>query len=82
MKQIIIVKPGSISKANKKLLTNEGHVIIEHANPQEVRFVSSIEGIQGDEIVQSLIEGIASATIMEPAELHFGKALLRKLKKK
>lgn len=48
MKQLIIVKPNSLSPKDKKKLTKEGNVVIEHENPLEMKFRHTTEGMELD----------------------------------
>jgi hypothetical protein len=62
MKQIIVVKPGSIKEADRAILTGEGIVIIEHEKPFEVRVINNIEGFDGDDIFNSALQTINEST--------------------
>lgn len=61
MKQIIIVKPGSISDETKKLLFSNEYVVIEHDKPEEVRVISPFESFNSDDFINSMVETIKNA---------------------
>lgn len=47
MKQIIIVKPGSVDQRTRRFLNKSDVILIEHENPEEVRIVNILDGLDG-----------------------------------
>lgn len=62
MKQIIVVKPNSISEEQKQFLRENNCIVIEHLNPSEVRIISLMEGFDGDDFLNSMIEAIQKSS--------------------
>lgn len=78
MKQLLIVKPGSISSKDKEKLTKAGYLLIEHPFPGDVRIVTQIDGLNGDVLMQALVAG---ASYDSYSRGLFGTTLLKFLKK-
>jgi hypothetical protein len=57
--QILVVKPKSLTAADKKLLREAGVVVVEAADPSQVRLIQP-EGtaLAGDELFYAAIKGI------------------------
>lgn len=62
MKQIIVVKPNSISEEQKQFLKENNCIVIEHPNPSEVRIISLTEGFDGDDLLNSMMESIQKSS--------------------
>lgn len=58
MKQILVVIPGSLSKASIEKLEKDEFIIIEHPKPNEVRIITSLDGIEGNDFIVALIKAI------------------------
>lgn len=58
MKQIIVVKPNSISVEQKEFLKENNCIVIEHNNPNEVRIISLTEGFDADDLFNTMVETI------------------------
>lgn len=82
MKQIIVVKPNSLDEANKKLLLENDIVLIEHERPNEVRVINNIDGFEGDDIFNSLVDAIRGTDTTEKTNILFAKSLLTKFVQK
>ena len=83
MKQIIVVKPSSISEEQKQFLKENNCRVIEHLHPAEVRIVSLIEGFDGDDMFNSLVAAMQEAGIgtkQRFAEVFLSKIQSRKIK--
>ena len=77
MKQIIVVKPNSVSAENKKMLQEENCILIEHEKPSEVRVICLAEGLEGDDLFNSLIESILKSNYS--TQQDFTNKLLTKI---
>lgn len=82
MKQIIVVKPNSLDEANKKLLTDAGIVLIEHENPNEVRVITQVEGLEGDDVFNCAIDAIRGTNNTDLTKILFAKGMLEKFVQK
>lgn len=80
MKQIIVVKPNSISDESKKLLKEENCILIEHENPSEVRIISLTEGLEGNDLFNSMVETIQKQGYTVKSDLT--ENFLKKIQKK
>jgi hypothetical protein len=84
MKQIIVVKPDSLSSASKRMLEEEKIIVIEHASPSEVRVVCMTEGLEGDDFFDSMVTTISNqgSTVKSTfTDLFFEKIQERREKK-
>ncbi len=84
MKQIIVVKPNTLSAQNKKELIDSNFVVIEHENPSEVRIITQLDGFDGDDMFSALIGTIKKQGFgvkSDFAELFLSKVQDRVLKK-
>lgn len=82
MKQIVIVKPGTISAKDKEKLSKNGYVVVEHQFPGDVRIVDKLDipdVTDGNEIFWSAIHGVYSS---ELATKNFANSFLAKIKAK
>jgi hypothetical protein len=81
MKQIIIVKPGTLlADQLEKLQKEEGVIIIEHPEPSEIRIISTLEGFGGDDILQAFVSTIQNSGYTTKAE--FATELVKRMKPK
>lgn len=74
MKQILIVKSGTLAPKDKEKLAKNGMLVIEHPAPSEVRIVTAANEIAGDEILTAICEGIKNANNYE-AYRYIGMAI-------
>ena len=81
MKQIIVTKKDTISPSDKDILKENGIILIECENPNEVRVINQIEGFEADDFVGAMIETIKS-TVHSSVRDEFAKKLLDRAKKK
>lgn len=58
MKQLLIVKPGTISAKDKEKLTKNGYIMIEHPFPSDVRVLNPLD-VDGDLILASAMRAIS-----------------------
>ena len=84
MKQIIIVKPGSLDEQSRKLLNQPDVVLIEHENPEEVRIVNLLDGLDGFDgsvIVRSMADALKDTADAgyTGARDRFGKYMITSL---
>lgn len=77
MKQIIVTKPNSLSAEDKASLKENDIILIEHENPSEVRVINQIEGFEGDDLFDSLVETIKSG--LDSTKSSFASRLLSKI---
>ena len=56
-KQIIIVKPKTLSPKDKEKLTKNGNIVIEHPFPSEVRIMNQINEIDPHTLLMSALKG-------------------------
>lgn len=81
MKQIIVVKPGTITEDNKNFLREEGVIVIEHDNPHEIRVITPLDGFEPDMMLDSLVHTVkntASASVKQ----SFADIILSKMQQK
>jgi hypothetical protein len=82
MKQIIIMKPNSISEVDKQYLKDNECIVIEHENPLEVRIIKPLEGFEGNDIIECLIGAIESTIHTDTPKIKLAQLLMSKLKTK
>lgn len=82
MKQILIVKPSTISDAQKAQLDKNGIIIIEHINPAEVRLITSMDGFDGNDVFMAAIEAIVDIPASQKVQSKFTEELIKRLKKR
>lgn len=78
MKQIIVIKPGSITEENKQILYSNEYVVIEHDKPEEVRVISPFESFNSDDFIKSMIETI-SQTVSTQVKVDFVSTFFKKI---
>lgn len=77
MKQLLIVKPNTISAKDKEKLTKNGYILIEHPFPGDVRIVNQLD-MDGDLLLSSAMKTI-SYNGSENMKAGFFNALNNKL---
>ena len=82
MKQIIVVTPNSISTEGKNLLLKEGIILIEHEDPTKVRVINNIDGFEGDDIFNCLVDAISGTTNTTLTRELLGRNLINTLLKR
>ena len=81
MKQIIIVKPGSLSDESIKIIENAGGIVIQHEKPNEVRVMNFFEtDVEADDVYRAAIKAIHE-TGFDSIRTDFAKNLLVSIKK-
>lgn len=80
MKQIVVVKPNTLSNESKQALKDADVVLIEHENPSEIRIISQVEGFDGDDFFNSLVETIQGQGF--PVKSAFAQIFLNKVQEK
>ena len=78
MKQILIVKTGSISKEDKRELLHSDVIVIEHEHPEQVRVISKLDGLKIDGATQTMIDVILK-TPYSAVRDEFSKCFLKAL---
>lgn len=78
MKQIIVVKPKSLSKEDIHKLQENGMIVIEHERPDEVKIKIGIPEIEGGIIMNAAIKAIAESSFSD-ASVKFVQNLNRSL---
>lgn len=80
MKQIIIVKPKSLTPKDKEKLCKNGMLVIEHEFPESVRIVSQVSDIEidGNMLLMSAMDGLQS----DYPKQKFSSELYRRMKEK
>lgn len=60
MKEPIIlpIKPGALSRADKKALSDAGVIVIEHINPEEIRLLRPIADLDSSELLRCAVHAI------------------------
>lgn len=81
-KQIIVVKPNSLTPEGKALLLSEGVIVIEHENPAEARVIDSIDGYTGDDVFNAAIDAILQTQNTDVPKTKFANKLLLSIQKK
>lgn len=61
MKQILIVKPKSISPKDKEKLSKNGFVVVEHDTPDTVRIIQQFDEATGTSITMSAIQAMTTS---------------------
>lgn len=82
MKQILIVKPETISEEEKEKLKANSIVVVEHPEPSEVRIVTTMDGFDGNDVFMAAIEAIADIPSNTKAQIKFAEVLTARLKSK
>lgn len=80
MKQIIITKPGSLKPEAIAHLLEHGVVVIEHENPEEVRVISPLDGLDANDLLTSMAKAINDIP-QDSARIKFAAQFLRTLTK-
>lgn len=81
MKQIIVTKKDTISPTDKETLKENGIILIECENPNEVRVINQIEGFEADDFVGALIHTVRNSMTSSVRD-EFAKNFLDRTKKK
>lgn len=78
MKQIMVVKPNTLSLEHKKLLKKEGYIIIENDDENCIKIVIPYLGemLSGDELAQCLAKAVS---VSRTATDCLGKLISNKL---
>lgn len=58
MKQLLIVKPGTVNAKDKEKLTKNGYILIEHPFPGDVRVITELEAVNGNDILMAAFRAI------------------------
>ncbi len=80
MKQIIVIKPKSISQEDKDVLLKNGCIVIENPNPSAVRIINSYDGLEGDDIFNAAIDAISDPSIASIVRTEFANNILKAFK--
>jgi hypothetical protein len=67
-KKIMIVKPDTISAKDKKELTKNNVLVIEHPFPGDVRILSEADSISGDDLLMSGLKAVAHGSMSNKAD--------------
>lgn len=78
MKQLLVVKPNTISPKDKEKLTKEGFILIEHESPADIKIITQLSGVSGEDVFASAIDG---CNYSSGSQLVFAQSLLKKIKK-
>lgn len=76
-KQVMVVKPNSISPEDKQKLSDGNIIVIETDKPDDVKLLSFYDGVKGDDFIMSLILGVESSNFSKE---KFSTELLKRLK--
>lgn len=82
MKQIVVVKTGSISKEDKDTLLKNGCIVIENKNPSTVKIINSYDGLEGDDIFNAAINTLSDSQFSANIRSEFATRILAAFKKK
>jgi hypothetical protein len=58
MKQLIIVKPGTMKSDQIEMLKEHNVIVVEHDAPNEVKVMSIWDGMEGDDFIGSLMHTV------------------------
>jgi hypothetical protein len=59
LKQVMVVKPNTITDEDKEVLAQSNIIVIECENPDDVKLLTFYDGVRGDDFLMSLIKGVA-----------------------
>lgn len=79
MKQLIIVKPNTVTKDKMQELKECGFVVLELDDPNSIKIVIGMDGISGNIIAKTALETIQSSYSTATRE-EFAKKLLSAIK--
>lgn len=80
MKQLLVVKPGTVTDEDKAKLDKINIVVIEHEKPNEVRVFTVLDGIDGDDILAAAFEAMDNILTNKDTKVAFTEAITRKVK--
>lgn len=63
MKNIVAVKPGSISKIDKEALSGAGVIVVEIENPEDLRLLVAEPLLSADELLYAAMKGVMLSNI-------------------
>lgn len=85
MKQIVVVKPKSLTTKDRANLSKNGYIVIEYEIPSEFRIIGQIEltdlNVHANDLFMSVLYGLTNSIYSEPKS-DFAKELYRRLKAK
>lgn len=83
MKQIFVVKPGTLSAKDKEKLTKNNHIVIEHPFPGDVRIITDTSEIKGDDLIMSFVDALQAydSSAVNPIT-SFGRHFIKRIKNK
>lgn len=79
MKQLIIVKPGTVSDKDKELSVKNGFIIIEHPEPDSIQIVTDVSGISADPIIQAALIAVYTYESGSNPRRTFADLILKKI---
>lgn len=76
-KQVMIIKPGTVSGKDKEKLSKSGYVVIEHPEPDNVKIIMPVSEIRGDDLMMAALFGLQNSSI---SKQYFAEELWKRLK--
>lgn len=73
---ILFVKPRAISKADKAILKEAGVIVIEVANPADVKFTRAHAEISGSALLTAALRAISTNTYSRASIEKFGSLVI------
>ncbi len=68
MTNILVVKPGMVKRADKRLLNDSGIVVIETDDPQSIRLITPEVEFSGSELLLAALVALDSSPLSQPKE--------------
>lgn len=85
MGKILLAKPGAVDKQQKETLKQEGYIVIEVADTNDVKVLSNFSDLERDDLLQCAIQAMGygnDETIRLAFAKLFREAVIKKLKEK
>jgi len=76
---LLLTPKGSISKTDKARLSNNGYIVVEVADPSQVKTISDLGMIGTDVISVAAIETLALASTADSIKVNFAQKVLTKV---
>lgn len=75
---LLLTPKGSISKTDKARLSNNGYIVVEVADPSQVKTISDLGMIGTDLISVAAIETLGLPSTNDPTKVNFAQKILAK----
>lgn len=76
---VLITPPNAFSENDKANLKEAGYVVVETADPSQIKWVNQLELITGDDMVDALLWSMTQANSGPTHKGYVGEYLVKKL---